>query len=40
MNRVVQALYQLNDLEFDLISRSQHQLDVGWLTIEFVFYTK
>jgi len=40
MNRVVQALYQLNDLEFDLISCPQNQLDVGWPTIEFVFHIK
>ncbi|UJR22765.1 hypothetical protein I4U23_025797 [Adineta vaga] len=34
MNRIIQALYQLNDLQFDLLSTSQYQLDVCWPTIE------
>ncbi|CAF1397699.1 unnamed protein product [Adineta ricciae] len=34
INRIVQALYQLNDLQFDLLSNSQYQLDVCWPTIE------
>jgi hypothetical protein len=38
MNRVIQALYQLNDLQFDLLSSSQYQLDICWPTIEFVFF--
>ncbi len=35
MNRIIQALYQLNDLQFDLLSKSQYQLDVCWPSIEF-----
>ena len=40
MNRIIQALYQLNDLQFNLLSNSQYQLDVCWPTTEFVFYIK
>lgn len=36
-NRIIQALYLLTDLQFDLLSNFQHQLDVCWPTIEFVF---
>ncbi|CAF1376053.1 unnamed protein product [Adineta steineri] len=36
MNRIIQALYQLNDLQFDLLTNSQYQLDVCWPTIESV----
>ncbi|CAF4456888.1 unnamed protein product [Rotaria sp. Silwood2] len=36
MNRIIQALYQLNDLRYDLLSNSQYQLDVCWPTIESV----
>lgn len=38
MNRIIQALYQLNDLKFDLLSTQQYQLDVSWPTIEFVLF--
>lgn len=34
MNRVVQALYMLNDVHFDLLSAPQYQLDVCWPTAE------
>ncbi|CAF1039320.1 unnamed protein product [Adineta steineri] len=34
INRIVQALYQLNDVQFDLLSTSQYQLDVCWPTTE------
>ncbi|CAF2044456.1 unnamed protein product [Rotaria magnacalcarata] len=34
MNRIVQALYQLNDVQFDLLSTAQYQLDVCWPTAE------
>ncbi|CAF1496646.1 unnamed protein product [Rotaria sp. Silwood1] len=34
MNRIIQALYQLNDLRYDLLSHSQYQLDICWPTIE------
>ncbi|CAF0815423.1 unnamed protein product [Adineta ricciae] len=36
INRIVQALYQLNDVSFDLLSNSQYQLDVCWPTSESV----
>jgi len=36
VDRIIQALYQLNDLQFDLLSNSQYQLDVCWPTIGFV----
>lgn len=36
MNRIIQALYLLNDLQFDLLASSQYQLDVCWPTIECV----
>jgi hypothetical protein len=38
MNRVIQALYQLSDLQFDLLDNTQCQLDLSWPTIEFVFF--
>jgi hypothetical protein len=34
INRIIQALYQLNDVQFDLLSMSQYQLDVCWPTTE------
>jgi hypothetical protein len=34
MNRIIQALYQLNDVQFDLLSNSQYQLDVCWPTTD------
>ncbi|UJR26251.1 hypothetical protein I4U23_007591 [Adineta vaga] len=36
INRIIQALYQLNDAQFDLLSTSQYQLDVCWPTSESV----
>lgn len=30
MDRIVQALYLLNDVQFDLLAASQYQLDVCW----------
>ncbi|CAF3103876.1 unnamed protein product [Rotaria socialis] len=34
MNRIVQALYQLNDLRYDLLSKAHYQLDICWPTAE------
>ncbi|CAF1562535.1 unnamed protein product [Rotaria sordida] len=34
VDRIIQALYQLNDLRYDLLSNSQYQLDVCWPTTE------
>jgi hypothetical protein len=34
MDRIVQALYLLNDVQFDLLSTSQYQLDVCWPSAE------
>ncbi|CAF1489418.1 unnamed protein product [Rotaria sordida] len=34
MNRIIQALYQLNDVQFDLLSTLSYQLDVCWPTAE------
>lgn len=36
MNRIIQVLYDLSDLQYDLLSKSQYQLDVCWPTVEFV----
>ena len=35
MDRIVHALYQLNDVQFDLLSTSPYQLDVCWPTTEY-----
>jgi len=36
MNRIIHALYQLNELQYDLLSKSQNnQLDTSWPTIQF-----
>ncbi len=34
MERIVQALYLLNDVQFDLLSTTQYQLDVCWPSAE------
>jgi hypothetical protein len=34
INRIIQAIYQLNDVQFDILSTSQYQLDVCWPTAE------
>ena len=36
LSRVMDALYQLNDVQFDLLSSSQYQLDICWPTPECV----
>ncbi|CAF2883284.1 unnamed protein product [Rotaria sp. Silwood2] len=38
MNRIIQALYQLNDVQFDLLSILHYQLDVCWPTAESIEY--
>ncbi|CAF4965503.1 unnamed protein product [Rotaria sp. Silwood1] len=38
MNRIIQALYQLNDVQFDLLSILHYQLDVCWPTAESIDY--
>ena len=40
MNRVIQALYQLSDIQFNLLETGKFQLDVSWPTVEFVFRFK
>lgn len=34
INRIIQVLYQLNDVQFDLFSAGQYQLDICWPCVE------
>ena len=39
VNRIIQVLYQLNDVQFNLLSNGQYQLDVCWPSTESVTHS-